>query len=113
MDELPTDPRAQSFAILNLEARMHVLRTIVSILVADNAPAINGVKSLSAALAGGAMLGELVTDAQIEQMGAEVGAVLASVDRIHKGLGIDPEAKRAAPTGGTPEELAHSYFATP
>lgn len=95
MDELPTDPRAQSYAILKLEAQVHAMRSMIALLVADNAAVLKGLKHY-AGMAEDIGLGAMLTDDQVVQMKGEIDAVLETVSLLHSALGIDPEKPRPA-----------------
>lgn len=94
MNELPIDPRAQSQAILALEAQVRALRLVIGALVADNAEVLGLLKKfMSTTLiedVGGA---SMLTDTQLQQLRGEIGAVLENVAHLHASLGIDA-AKR-------------------
>lgn len=90
MNELPTDPRAQSYAILKLEAQVHAMRSMIALLVADNAAVLKGLKHY-AGMVEDIGLAAMLTDEQIFQMRDEIDAVLETVSLLHKALGIDPD----------------------
>ncbi|QJW84374.1 hypothetical protein HK414_13055 [Ramlibacter terrae] len=94
MDELPTNPEAQSAAILTLEARVHAMHSMIALLVADNAAVIERLKEY-AGIVEDIGLATPLTDQQISTMHREIEGVLHTVAAIHQRLGIDPSAPPA------------------
>jgi hypothetical protein len=95
MDELPVDPRAQTQAILRLEAQVLAMRSMIALLVADNAMVLKGLKQY-ATMVEAIGLGSMLTDQQIIQMRDEIGSVLETVSLLHNALGIDPDKPKPA-----------------
>lgn len=95
MNELPIDPRAQSYAILKLEAQVHAMRSMIALLVADNAAVLKGLKQY-AGMVEDIGMGAMLTDDQVGQMRDEIDSVLETVRLLHDALGIDPEADAAS-----------------
>lgn len=92
MNELPTDPHVQSYAILRLEAQGHAIRAMLALLIADNPTALEGLRRY-ANMVEDLGLAAMLTDEQITQMRGEMDLVLDAAGSIHGALGIGPDMK--------------------
>lgn len=75
MNELPIDSRAQSYAILKLEAQAHATRSMIALLAAQNAAVLKGLKHY-AGMVEDIGVGAMLTDDQVGQMRNEIESVL-------------------------------------
>lgn len=92
MNEAPSSPEA--YAILKLEAEVHALRSITSLLVADSAMATKMLRTM-AGLAEEVALGSLLSDAQIVHFRNYIESVVEAVASTHERAGINPDIPQA------------------